>query len=113
MLWCVAAPSLRFLVRLESGYQRTEEVPYHCAEHGASVMQFMHMELTQGGLLELGYADPLAHLACLIGAAAHGALRCCISPAPSLCGAHAMRSGPMPVLHASQTTATLGERTTS
>jgi hypothetical protein len=42
-------------------------VPYHCREHGAHVLQGMHVLLTRGQVLE-GSLDPVSHLACLLAA---------------------------------------------
>lgn len=41
--------------------------PYHNATHAAGVVHMMHMLLVHGSLLG-GYADPLAHMACIIAA---------------------------------------------
>ena len=54
-----------FLMRVEDGYPNN---PYHNRIHAADVLQSLNVLLCRGGLMQTGYCDEVALLACYLSA---------------------------------------------
>ena len=54
-----------FLMKVEEGYPKN---PYHNRIHAADVLQSLNVLLCRGGLMQSGYCDEVALLACYLSA---------------------------------------------